>query len=120
MAKDVETWFSNLDPAQREIAESLRARIQLAGPDLTCKLAWGFPCWSGRERIFSIAAHKDRCNLQLFCGAELAPSHPARIEGTGKALRHVKIRSLDEIDEGLDRIIEDAIRLYTSNPRRVR
>ena len=109
MVKDAETWFSNLDPTQREIAESLRARIQLAGPDLTCKLAWGFPCWSGRERIFSIAAHKDRCNLQLFYGAELAPFHPARIEGTGKTLRHVKIRSLDEIDEGLDRVRKTGI-----------
>jgi hypothetical protein len=120
VAKTTETWFSELDPAQFEIAESLRARIERAGPGLTCKLAWGFPCWSGTERIFSIAAYKDRCNLQIFYGAELAPSFPDRIEGTGKALRHVKIHSVDQIDAQLDQIIEAAIRLDATDPRPVR
>ena len=108
-----------LEPHQLTIAEGLRARIENLGPDLSCKLAWGFPCWSGRERIFSIIAYKDRCNLQLFYGASLAPAHPGRIEGTGKALRHVKVRSTDEIDDGLDRIIADAIRIDTTDPQRV-
>jgi hypothetical protein len=120
VTKTVESWFSGLNPVQLSIAESLRAHIERAGPGLTCKLAWGFPCWSGTERIFSIVQHKDRCNLQLFNGAELAPSYPDRIEGTGKALRHVKIHSIDQIDAELDQIIDAAIRLDTTDPRPVR
>ena len=120
MAKTTETWFSELDPAQFEIAESLRARIERAGPGLTCKLAWGFPCWSGTERIFSIAAYKDRCNLQIFYGAELAPSFPDRIEGTGKALRHDLIQLGVDLIDRMDQIIEAAIRLDATDPRPVR
>ncbi len=119
-AKTVESWFAGLDPHQSAIAEALKARIEQLGPSLSCTLAWGFPCWSGSERIFSIAAQKDRCNLQLFYGAALAADHPGRIEGTGKALRHVKVHSVDQIDAQLDQIIEAAIRLDATDPRPVR
>lgn len=119
-AKTVESWFAGLDPHQSAIAEALKARIEQLGPSLSCKLAWGFPCWSGSERIFSIVAQKDRCNLQLFYGAALAAAHPGRIEGTGKALRHVKVHAIADIDPELDRIITDAIELDATDPQRVR
>lgn len=120
MAKTVETWFEGLEPEQREIASALKALIEQTGPGLSCKLAWGFPCWSGNERIFSIAAHKDWCNLQLFYGAQLTSVAPDRIEGTGKAMRHVKIRSVEQVDQAVEQIIAEAIRLDATNPQRVR
>ena len=120
MTKTVDSWFEGLEPQQRAIANALKALIEQTGPALSCKLAWGFPCWSGNERIFSIAAYKDRCNLQLFYGAQLTNTSPDRIEGTGKALRHVKVRSVEEVDKTVALIISEAIRLDTTNPQRVR
>ena len=117
---DIETYFGKQDEPVKAIAEALRKQIRSHGSGLSEGLAWGFPCWTGNERIFSIIAHKDRCNLQLWYGADLAGKFPGRIEGTGKALRHVKIRSLSEIDRELDDIIDAALVLDAETPKRVR
>lgn len=116
--KTVNGYFAKQEPPMKEIALALRERVEALGPGLTCKLAWGFPCWSGNERVFSVIAHTDRCNLQLWNGANLAPRFD-RIEGTGKALRHVKVRRVYEIDDGLDAIIRAAIELDATDPQRV-
>ena len=102
------------------IAAAARNVIETEGPGLSVKLAWGFPCWSGNERIFSIAAYKDHCNLQLWSGARLAPGFPARIEGNGLALRHIKLKSVSDIDDEIRQIIIAAIALDQSTPQRVR
>ncbi|MEO1015907.1 MAG: DUF5655 domain-containing protein [Pseudomonadota bacterium] len=116
----VEAYLSKLEPNVHDIALGLRARLNALGPDLTVKPAWGFPCWFGNERVASVIGHSDRCNLQLWSDNRLADKFPARIEGTGKALRHVKIRSTSDIDEEVDEIIKAAIALDASAPERVR
>ena len=119
-AAQIDAYFDKQTGAVSDIALALRARIEHCGTHLTCKLAWGFPCWSGNERIFSIIAHKDRCNLQLFSGNRLAEDWPGRIEGTGKQLRHVKIRSVTDVDDELEAIIKAAVLLDLTDPEKVR
>ncbi|MEM6410300.1 MAG: hypothetical protein AAF683_02040, partial [Pseudomonadota bacterium] len=92
-AKTPEEWFEKLEPDMAPLATALGDLLNTEGPGLSVKLAWGFPCWAGNERIFSIIAHTDRCNLQLWSGNRLADDFPSRIEGTGKQLRHVKVGS---------------------------
>ena len=46
-----------------------------------------------RGLLFAIIAHKTWVNLQLADGAEL-PDPDGMIEGTGKRIRHVKVRSV--------------------------
>lgn len=101
-------------------ARALRDEINQAGPDLTVGLAWGFPCWTGSERIVSIIAHKAHCNLQLWSGARMAKDFPGLIEGTGKQLRHVKISNPDGITPEIRKIIKAAIKLDATSPERVR
>jgi hypothetical protein len=102
------------------ISNALRSAIEIEGPGLSCKLACGFPCWRGTERILSIAAHKRHCNLQLWSGARLAATFPNRIEGTGKALRHAKLRTPGDVDNKVRAIIQMAIKLDLSSPQQVR
>lgn len=118
-AKSVAAWFEMVEPDMAPITTALRDAIERANPGLSCKLAWGFPCWSGNERIFSIIAHKAHCNLQLWYGADLAAAHSKRIEGTGKRLRHVKIRRISEIDATLGQIITTAIMMDRAAPQKV-
>lgn len=112
-------YLEQLEGEVGEIARALRKRLMTHGPDLRVQLAWGFPCWIGRARIASIVPQKSWCNLQLWSGARLAPDF-ARIEGNGKSLRHVKVRAVDDIDEGIDDIIEAAIAIDRTQPIRVR
>ena len=48
-----------------------------------------------RDLLFAIIPHKAHVNLQLADGVDL-PNPKGRIEGTGKRVRHVKVRSIDD------------------------
>lgn len=118
MTATPDTYFAKVEESLAPIALALREAVQSTGADLTEKLAWSFPTYIGKERVFSIAAQSRWVNLQLWYGAGLAPQFD-RIEGTGKSLRHVKLRALSEVDDGLIEIICAAIALDQSDPQRV-
>ena len=48
-----------------------------------------------RDFWFAIIPHTAHVNLQLADGADL-PNPDGRIEGTGKRIRHVKVRSVED------------------------
>ncbi len=48
-----------------------------------------------RDLLFAIVPHRAWVNLQLADGVDL-PDPAGRIEGTGKRIRHVKVRSVDD------------------------
>lgn len=101
------------------LALAMRDRIVTRAPHLSESLAWGFPCYSGNERVFSIIAHKAHVNLQLWSGSRLTEVSP-RIEGSGKQLRHVKLNAAEQLDEELDAIIHAAVELDRLSPEKVR
>ena len=47
-----------------------------------------------RDLLFAIIPHRSHVNLQLADGADL-PNEDGLIEGTGKRIRHVKVRSAE-------------------------
>lgn len=48
-----------------------------------------------RDLYFAIIPHKSWVNLQLADGVDL-PNPDGRIEGTGKRIRHAKVRSVED------------------------
>lgn len=122
MANDpaVEAYLLSLIGRSKPIGKALARALNTQGPELAQSLAWGFPCWSGNERIFSIIAHSERCNLQIWNGARLTDRFPDMIEGTGKMLRHVKVKHVSQINDKLRAIIIAAIELDFVEPRLVR
>ncbi len=117
--KTVRAYLDALEPHERCIALELENMIKTHWPHLKVKLAWGFPCWSGNERVFSIIGQGNRCNLQLWQGAALAESYLDRIEGTGKSLRHVKVFGVEDINDELIDIMDRATALDATAPQRV-
>lgn len=117
--KTPNAYFDSLDGPMADLAAALRERVRTRAPHLSEALAWGFPCYAGNERVFSIIAHKGHVNLQLWNGNRLAADH-SRVAGTGKQLRHVKLKATDDLDAGLDAIIDAAVKLDREDPERVR
>ena len=111
MPMAVRAYFDRLSGPTKEIAEELARLIPARGPSLLATIASGAPCWSGHERVVSVVAYSRHCNLQFWSGARLASGFYGRIEGNGKALRHVKVHHLDDIDDELIDIIDCAIAL---------
>ena len=88
-------------PAVAAIARSLRATVLAWFPDAveTFDPADGLLAIgrgpSIRQSCFAIIPHSAHVNLQLADGVDL-PNPDGRIEGTGKRVRHIRIRSEDD------------------------
>jgi hypothetical protein len=48
------------------------------------------------EHFCYIGAHREHVNLGFYYGAEL-PDPEGLLEGTGKKLRHIKVRKIEEV-----------------------
>ena len=97
---DVDRLLAEHTPEIQAIERALRATVRAAFPDAVEQVDFGNKLIAfGRSMkmrglLFAIIAHKSHVNLQLADGADLAD--PERlIEGTGKRIRHVKIRSVE-------------------------
>jgi hypothetical protein len=96
---DVEKLLAAHPPEQRTIEQALRSAIRREFPGAIERVDFGNRLIAfGRSMrmrglLFAIIAHQSWVNLQLADGAEL-PDPDRLIEGTGKRIRHVKIRSI--------------------------
>jgi len=97
---DVDRLVSEHPPERQAIERALRATIRAAFPgaieqvDFANKLIAFGRSMRIRGLLFAIIAHKSHVNLQLADGAAL-PDPEGLIEGTGKRIRHVKIRTVE-------------------------
>lgn len=105
----VKVILNKLDKEKLEIVSVLRDLIQKKKLEESIK--WRHLTYSGNKTICSIIPHKNHVNLHFFRGAHLQDPKN-RLEGNGKNLRHVKIRSVDSIDRSyVNQLLDEAIRL---------
>ena len=119
MATDpIEAFVEGQTPAVQPIVRRLRALVKETLPDLVESLDTRGVLRYGRgagmhEWTCYVSGHKAHANLGFARGAGL-PDPDGLIEGTGKNLRHVKVRSVDAVDHpGLKRLLEAAGKLDT-------
>ncbi len=89
----VDRILRDLPTSYAAIAAALRATIRKEAPGLVEAVKWNNPFWRGREDVVCLQCYPHHVNLAFLRGAELARTHP-EIEGTGKAMRHVKVASI--------------------------
>ena len=98
---DVARLLAEHPPEQQAIEQALRATIRrefrgaVEQVDFGNKLIAFGRSMKMRGLLFALIAHKSWVNLQLADGADL-PDPDGLIEGTGKRIRHIKIRSVAE------------------------
>jgi len=99
----------------KEIAHAIRALLAEIKPGIT-EVPWGNQKIAGygvgpkkmSEHFCYIAPQKNYVNLGFMYGADL-PDPDGLLEGSGKLLRHVKIRSLEDLQRpALRKLIEEA------------
>ena len=102
---DVERLLAEHTPDLQAIARALRATIRRELPDAVEQVDFGNKLIAfGRSMkmrglLFAIIAHRSWVNLQVADGAIL-PDPDGIVEGTGKRIRHVKIRSVAAASSG--------------------
>jgi hypothetical protein len=64
------------------------------------------------DQVFYVAAHTAHVNLGLMGGSDL-PDPEGIMEGTGKRLRHVKLRKPEDVDKpALRTLLETALEAH--------
>jgi hypothetical protein len=107
---------NGMPPVQQEIARVLREVIRKAAPGLVETIKWNNVCYTGDGNVCSIIAHAGHVNLQFFRGAELDDPE-GLLEGTGKGMRHVKVRSVEEIGKKAIAALVRAAASLPASPR---
>lgn len=94
----VEAWFDLLDP-MRAMVQPWFERIRALGPDVTETLHDHMPTACVGEAAFVyVNAFTAHASIGFFHGSSL-PDPAGLLEGSGKRMRHVKLKPGAEVDE---------------------
>jgi len=96
MNKQVEEYIDKQDSPQKEIILKVRDIFLKTLPNFNERFAWG-AIVLGNDKFY-IASIKNRVHVG-FAITGLSKEEIGLFEGSGKTMRHVKIHSLDNIDE---------------------
>ncbi|MFZ5376893.1 MAG: DUF1801 domain-containing protein [Patescibacteria group bacterium] len=94
----VASYFQKQTPERQAILHKLRELIFKNLPQVEENWAWGVPVYDGGK--FYLASLKNQVNMG-FSIVGLSNSEASQFEGGGKTARHIKIHSLESIDEKL-------------------
>lgn len=103
MDEKVSEYIKKQKSPQKEICERLRKIIFKTFPGINEEMRVGVPCYGHTSEDlcgkFYIAALKDHVNLG-FSLKGLSKDEQKFFEGSGKTMKHIKVYSMKEIDEG--------------------
>jgi hypothetical protein len=102
----------------QEAANQLRALVKKTLPKSKEGVnPWHIPIFESNGPICYYMAGKNHITLGFIRGASL-PDPEGLLEGTGKNLRHVKIKSVDDLNrKGLRDLLKSAARLNAKEPQ---
>ncbi|HWG91934.1 MAG TPA: DUF1801 domain-containing protein [Candidatus Thermoplasmatota archaeon] len=103
----VDAYVEGVAEPLRPLFRALRAFVREHAPDLTERLYMDVPCYSGAQPLLYLADYSKHVNLGFYQGAHL-PDPEGLLEGTGKNLRHVKLRSVADLTPELARLVRAA------------
>ena len=96
MDKQVEGYIEKQKSPQKEILRKVRKIFLKTLPNCEEKSTWGVIAFEGGK--FYIAAMKNRVHVGFAING-LNKEEINMFEGSGKTMRHIKIHSIEEIDE---------------------
>ncbi|MEQ9405080.1 MAG: DUF1801 domain-containing protein [Cyclobacteriaceae bacterium] len=98
-AMDLEPWLEQKSEVLRPIARKWFTSIMKCGNDIQEVFHDGCPVACIEDTPFAyVNTFKEHVNLGFFYGADL-PDERDLLEGSGKRMRHVKLRPEETIDE---------------------
>ena len=110
--KWIDEYIENKDPKLGAVAQSLRRMVSRLVPGTTESVnAWKIPTFESNGPMCFFMVGKNHVTFGFLRGTSL-PDPAKLLEGTGKSLRHVKLRTTEDLKKpGLKRLIQSAARL---------
>jgi hypothetical protein len=102
------------------VAEAVREVVRAVAPELRVEKKWGQPWYVGTDLVLLVGEFTHHVGVEFWRGTSLSdPRH--LLEGTGKNLRHVKVRTTAAATSpALIALVREAVRLDRVEPKRVR
>ena len=96
----VKTYLDQFSPEFREILHRLRELIYEVVPDAKEAIKWNMPTFSFRNKIIcNLAGFKNHVSLTFYNGTMLNDPD-GLLQGSGKYMKFIRFRSMDDLDEG--------------------
>ncbi|OZU90592.1 hypothetical protein CIL03_05485 [Virgibacillus indicus] len=110
-SQKVDQYVETLPENIREITTNLRGIIFVASDNIMEEMKWGMPSYNKSGNVCYLQPSKKHVNLGFYSGASLNDKDNL-LEGTGKKMRHIRIKKLEEIQsEKFKALIQEAIEL---------
>lgn len=108
-----DSYFADIPEPLSTAAAGLRSLVFEAAPDLREVIKWGSPVYERNKLVIWIKAQKKHITFGFFRGSELASADSkGLLEGTGKSMRHLKIRSAADVGgDSVRNLVDAAFRL---------
>ena len=97
MDPEVTAFIEKLPADQKAIMQQMRDLIFKAIPGVIESIKWGRPVFTAKKDIIYLKSAKAYVTLGFF-DAQKLDAYAEKLEGTGKQMRHLKIRKAEEID----------------------
>lgn len=101
MNEQVTEYIKNASKEQKEIMEIIRSLIHENGRNVTEEFKWSRPIFKSTKDFAYLQANKNHVNLGFYQDFEKLDDPKGLLEGTGKTMRHIKIKSAADIDKDL-------------------
>jgi len=94
-----EEYLAGQAPRNRSVIRALRTFVKRVAPQLQESVKWGNGCWvQGKAPVAYVYSAPDHVQFGFFGGSAL--KDPMRLlNGEGKFVRHIKVRTRSDIDE---------------------
>jgi hypothetical protein len=98
---NADAFFDSLSSTVVPLARQLRGIIRKAIPKASESIKWSMPVYEAHKMVCAVRISDDYVALQLYTSGTNLHDPDGLLEGTGKRMRHVKVRSKADIRKGL-------------------
>lgn len=99
-SEKVTEYINTASSEQVQILENLRQLIHQTIDGTTEELKWGIPVFLKKKAFTYLRCSKNHISLGLY-NIDRIDDPKGLLEGTGKTMKHLKIKKLDDIDREL-------------------
>ena len=116
-AKNKNPYLKDDNPALQKVVRGLRTLVKAAVPGVKITVnSWGIPTFEAKDPFCFYMVGKNHVTFGFHYGTSL--DDPERLlEGTGKNLRHVKLRTVEDLEKkGLKELVLAAAQMEGKLP----
>lgn len=96
----VTKYINDSPPQQKKLLETLRQLIHTTISETSEDIKWGIPVFTKTKIFTYLRSTKNHVALGLY-NIEKIKDPNGILDGTGKNMRHLKIKKIEDIDEAL-------------------